>query len=107
MKNFADFATYSASKAASYSITQGLRDSLQEQGTQVVSVHPGPIATDMAINAGLGEIAEPAELVARSIVDALESGEFHAFPGSMAKQIGAEYHDFASHVVEANLMEGS
>ncbi|MEW8316321.1 MAG: SDR family oxidoreductase [Candidatus Thiodiazotropha endolucinida] len=38
MKNFADFATYSASKAASYSITQGLRDVLKEQGTQVVSV---------------------------------------------------------------------
>jgi NAD(P)-dependent dehydrogenase (short-subunit alcohol dehydrogenase family) len=106
MKNFADFATYSASKAASYSITQGLRDSLQAQGTQVVSVHPGPIATDMAINAGLEEIAEPAELVARSIIDALESGEFHAFPDSMAKQIAAVYHDFASHVVEANLMEG-
>jgi hypothetical protein len=26
MKNFVDFATYSASKAASYSITLGLRD---------------------------------------------------------------------------------
>jgi NAD(P)-dependent dehydrogenase (short-subunit alcohol dehydrogenase family) len=106
MKNFADFATYSASKAAAYSITQGLRDILKEQGTQVVSVHPGPIATDMAVNAGLVEIAEPAELVARSIIDVLESGEFHAFPDSMAKQIGAAYHDFASNVVEANLMEG-
>ncbi|MES9968392.1 MAG: SDR family oxidoreductase [Candidatus Thiodiazotropha sp.] len=106
MKNFADFATYSASKAASYSITQGLRDTLQEQGTQVVSVHPGPIATDMAVNAGLGEIAEPAELVARCIIDALESGEFHAFPDTMAKQVGAVYHDFASNVVEANMMEG-
>ncbi|NET62651.1 MAG: SDR family NAD(P)-dependent oxidoreductase, partial [Symploca sp. SIO2E6] len=44
IKNFADFATYSASKAASYSITQALRDKLAEQGTAVVSVHPGPIA---------------------------------------------------------------
>ncbi|MES9946174.1 MAG: short-chain dehydrogenase [gamma proteobacterium symbiont of Ctena orbiculata] len=106
MKNFADFATYSASKAASYSITQGLRDVLQEQGTQVISVHPGPIATDMANSAGLGEIAEPAELVAQAIIDALESGEFHAFPDTMAKQIGAVYRDFASNIVEANLMEG-
>ncbi|MBT3059266.1 MAG: SDR family oxidoreductase [Candidatus Thiodiazotropha sp.] len=106
MKNFADFATYSASKAASYSITQGLRDILQAQGTQVVSVHPGPIATDMAVNAGLGEIAEPAELVAQAIIEALESDQFHAFPDSMAKQIGAVYRDFASNIVEANLMEG-
>jgi short-subunit dehydrogenase len=106
MKNFADFATYSASKAASYSITQGLRDILREQGTQVVSVHPGPIATDMAANAGLGEFAEPAELVSKAIIEALESSEFHVFPDSMAKQIGAAYHDFASNIVEANMMDG-
>ncbi|MEW8430796.1 MAG: short-chain dehydrogenase, partial [gamma proteobacterium symbiont of Ctena orbiculata] len=79
---------------------------LQAQGTQVVSVHPGPIATDMAVNAGLGEIAEPAELVAQAIIEALESDQFHAFPDSMAKQIGAVYRDFASNIVEANLMEG-
>ncbi|MEW8505366.1 MAG: SDR family oxidoreductase [Candidatus Thiodiazotropha sp.] len=106
MKNFTDFATYSASKAASYSITQGLRDMLQEQGTQVISVHPGPIATDMAANAGLDEIAEPAELVAQAIIDALLSGEFHAFPDTMAKQIGAVYKVFARNIVETNLMEG-
>ncbi|MEW8028470.1 MAG: SDR family oxidoreductase [Candidatus Thiodiazotropha sp.] len=106
MKNFADFATYSASKAASYSITQGLRDVLKEQGTHVISVHPGPIATDMATHAGLDEIAEPVEVVPQAIINALETGEFHAFPDSMAKQIGAVYHDFASNIVEANLMEG-
>jgi hypothetical protein len=33
----------------------------------VVSVHPGPIVTDMADTAGLGEIAEPAELVPQPI----------------------------------------
>jgi len=106
MKNFADFATYSASKAASYSITQALRETLQAQGTRVVSVHPGPIATDMASSAGLGEIAEPAELVPQAIIAALESGDFHAFPDTMAKQIGAVYQDFATNIVEANLMEG-
>ncbi len=105
MKSFADFGTYSASKAASYSITQALRDSLQEQGTHVVSVHPGPIATDMAINAGMGEIAEPASLVAQSIITAIENGEFHAFPDSMAKQVGEAYRSYATGVVEANLME--
>ena len=105
IKNFAAFATYSASKAASYSITQALRELLGEQGTQVVSVHPGPIATDMASDAGLGEVAEPASLVVDSIVDALASGEFHAFPGSMATQIGNAYRSFAADVVEAQLSE--
>ena len=106
MKNFADFATYSASKAASYSITQGLRDILQAQGTRVLSVHPGPIATDMAKSAGLGEIAEPAELVPQAIIAALGSDDFHVFPDTMAKQVGAVYQDFASSIVEVDLMEG-
>ncbi len=104
MKSFASFATYSASKAAAYSITQALRDLLKEQGTTVVSVHPGPIATDMATDAGIGEIAEPASLVADSILSALENGEFHAFPDSMAKQFENEYQEFANKIVNANLL---
>ncbi|MGB5543558.1 MAG: short-chain dehydrogenase, partial [Gammaproteobacteria bacterium] len=71
-----------------------------------LSVHPGPIATDMADNAGLTELAEPAALVPQAIMSALEAGEFHVFPDTMAKQIGAAYKDFASNIVDANLMEG-
>jgi hypothetical protein len=59
-----------------YSITQALRDKLKAQGTLVVSVHPGPVATDMADSAGLGAVAEPASLVADGIVAALGAGEF-------------------------------
>ena len=106
LTNFPDFATYSASKAASYSITQGLHALLKNDGIHVVSVHPGPIATDMAHDAGLGEIAEPPSLVADAIALALESGEFHAFPDTMAKQIGEAYQSFAQNVVEADLSEG-
>ena len=104
MKSFAPFATYCASKAAAYSITQALRDLLKEQGTTVVSVHPGPIETDMAVNAGIGEIAEPPSLVADSILEALEKGEFHAFPDSMAKQFESAYQCFAENVVNADLL---
>ena len=106
MKNFAPFTTYSASKAAAYSVTQGLRDELAEQGTSVISVHPGPIATDMADTAGIGEVAEPTNLVADAIVDALSSDEFHVFPDTMAKQVGGEYKTYAQNIVNANLMEG-
>ncbi len=105
VKNFAGFSTYSASKAAAYSITQGLRELLAEQGTTVLSVHPGPIATDMAVSAGLDEIAEPASLVPEAIMAALAASEFHVFPDTMARQIGGAYRSFASNVVEANLME--
>jgi len=106
IKNFLPFSTYSASKAAAYSITQGLKDQLSDQGTVVISVHPGPIATDMADNAGLTEMAEPPSIVADGIVSALNNGDFHVFPDSMAKQIEGEYHNYAENIVEANIMEG-
>ena len=106
MKNFPALATYSASKAASYSITQALRDVLKEQGTQVVSVHPGPIATDMSNDAGMSEMAEPAELVANAIITALAENEFHSFPDTMAKQIESAYQGYAKNVIEVDMMEG-
>ncbi len=105
MKNFSDFSTYSASKAAAYSVTQGLRDKLGEQGIFVMSVHPGPIATDMAKSAGLEEIAESAEVVPEAIISALEKRQFHVFPDTMAGQIGEAYASFATNIVEASLME--
>lgn len=106
IKNFMPFTTYSASKAAAYSVTQGLKEALGEQGTRVISVHPGPIATDMANDAGLGDMAEPATLVSESIIDALNSDEFHVFPDTMAKQFHNEYKNYAESIVEVNLMEG-
>ncbi|MEO1131921.1 MAG: SDR family oxidoreductase [Cyanobacteria bacterium J06639_1] len=102
---FANFATYAASKAASYSVTQGLRELLKEQDTLVLSVHPGPIATDMAASAGMTDMAEPPSLVADGIIAALESGDFHVFPDTMAKQIGSAYQSFATNVIEADLSE--
>jgi NAD(P)-dependent dehydrogenase (short-subunit alcohol dehydrogenase family) len=106
MKSFPAFSTYCASKAAAYSITQALRLTLAEQGTTVLSVHPGPIATDMGDAAGLTDIAEPASLVGEAIIAALRDGDFHAYPDSMAKQVGAAYADFARNVVEADFSEG-
>ena len=106
VKNFSDFATYSASKAASYSLTQALREKLKPQGTLVVSVHPGPIATDMGDAAGLTAIAEPPAVVADALVSALAAGSFHVFPDSMARKFWEAYQGFAKGVVEAEGGEG-
>lgn len=106
LKTFANFSAYSASKAASYSITQSLKDILGAQGTRVLSIHPGPIATDMGDAAGLTEIAEPPTLVADALIEALKGNNFHVFPDSMAQQIGGAYQSFAQNVVEANISEG-
>ncbi len=100
LKSYSNSVTYCASKAAAYSITQALRELLSEQGTLVLSVHPGPIATDMADAAGLTEVAEPPALVADGIIEALKAGDFHVFPDSVAKQMGGAYKSFAENVVE-------
>jgi len=105
VKTFPDFATYCASKAASYAITQGLRGSLRVQGTHVVSVHPGPIQTDMGQEAGFGDAAASPSLVAADIFDAIAEGRFHSWPDPMAQQIGGAYQSFAENVVEADTEE--
>jgi len=101
MMCFSNFATYSASKAAAYSITQALRELLSQQGTAVLSVHPGPIATDMADDAGMIETAAPPSIVGEGIVAALRRGDFHLFPDAMARQVWSAYESFAKNIVEA------
>jgi len=103
MKNFEAFTTYSASKAAAYSITQGLKDSFAPLGIQVLSVHPGPIDTNMAATAGMSEMAESTSVVSQGIVDALKAGDFHLFPDTMAKNFSAAYQSYAESIIEAQL----
>jgi NAD(P)-dependent dehydrogenase (short-subunit alcohol dehydrogenase family) len=64
-------ATYSASKAAAWSLTNALRMELRRQGTLVVGVHAGFIDTDMA--AGIDAEKISPEAVAAQIVAALET----------------------------------
>ncbi|AWV98302.1 SDR family oxidoreductase [Arcticibacterium luteifluviistationis] len=100
IKNFPDLSTYSASKAASYSLTQGLRVKLGEKGVSVLSVHPGPIATDMGAAAGFTE-ASDVSVVSEGIVSSLKAGDFHLFPDEMAKQFEGAYQSFSDNVVMA------
>lgn len=68
----------------------------------MLSVHPGPIATDMSDAAGMTEIAEPPAVVADGIIEALKNGDFHLFPDAIAKQMGDAYKSFAETVIEAS-----
>ena len=65
-------ATYSASKAAAWSLTNSLRIELRRQGTLVVAVHAGYIDTDMA--AGVNAEKVSPQSVADQIVAAITSG---------------------------------
>ena len=64
-------ATYSASKAAAWSLTNALRIELRRQGTLVVAVHAGFIDTDMATGVNAEKISP--QSVATQIVAALEA----------------------------------
>lgn len=96
----AALCTYSASKAASYSFTLALRDYFSDFGVRVVSVHPGPIKSDMSSQAGMDDIAEPASVVADSILDALRSEEFLVFPDHLAKEFGQAYTSYAQKFID-------
>jgi NAD(P)-dependent dehydrogenase (short-subunit alcohol dehydrogenase family) len=64
-------ATYSASKAAAWSLTNALRMELRHQGTLVVAVHAGFIDTDMAADVDAEKISP--QSVATQIVAAIET----------------------------------
>lgn len=99
IKNFHPFSTYSASKAAAYSITQGLRESFAEKNVSVISVHPGSIDTDMASQAGF-EASDSASVVADAIVKGLEEDQFLVFPDTMAKDFKAAYQSYAEALIQ-------
>ena len=64
-------ATYSASKAAAWSLTNALRMELRHQGTLVVAVHAGFIDTDMAADVDAEKVSP--QSLATQIVAAIEA----------------------------------
>ncbi len=89
LTNFPALGSYSASKAALHSQTQGVRAELAGQGTKVLGLYPGPIDTDMAKDLLLEKTA-PAE-VAHKTLDAIETGKEDIFIDPMAMQFEKDY----------------
>ena len=83
--SFPSVATYSASKSAAWSLTNGLRNELREQGTQVVALHVGYMDTDMARGLDAPK-SSPAD-VARVTLDGVEAGAFEVLADDISQQI--------------------
>jgi NAD(P)-dependent dehydrogenase (short-subunit alcohol dehydrogenase family) len=83
--------TYSASKAAAWSLTNWLRTALREQGTQVIGVHAGPVDTDMANELTLPN-AKPIDVV-RQVLSAVEAGRDEVLADDMTRQVKAGLSD--------------
>jgi NAD(P)-dependent dehydrogenase (short-subunit alcohol dehydrogenase family) len=87
--SFPILATYSASKAATHSLTQVMRAMLREQNTQVFGVYPGPIDTRMGEVLTL-EKASPVD-TARMIVSAIIAGTEEIFPDKASQGMGPAF----------------
>ena len=89
LSNFPLLPTYSASKAAMHSLTQGARALLARSGVTVFGVYPGPVDTDMAREISLAK-ATP-ESVAKAVLDGIEAGTEDIFPDAFAVTFGEQY----------------
>jgi len=79
--------SYSASKAAEWSMTNGVRIELARQGTLVVGVNAGFIDTEMAAElAGDAPKTSPAD-VARQVFDAVEAGQVEVLADGRTRRI--------------------
>jgi NAD(P)-dependent dehydrogenase (short-subunit alcohol dehydrogenase family) len=74
--NYAPWGSYSASKAAAWSLTNSARDELAAQGTRVVDVHSALVDTDMTAGLELPKLSPEAYVT--EALDALEAGRIEA-----------------------------
>ncbi|WP_296002399.1 SDR family oxidoreductase [Rugamonas sp.] len=80
-------ATYSASKAAAWAMTNGLRGDLYAQGTQVLGAHMGLMDTDMAKGVDMDK-THP-DLIAKEILTALEANQDEVLTDETSRQVKA------------------
>ena len=81
-------ASYGASKAAAWSLTNGVRLELHHQGTLVVAVHAGFIDTDMA--ALVNAPKDSPESVAKQVFDAVEAGQVEVLADERTRTVKAQ-----------------
>ena len=83
--NLPNASTYSASKAAAWSLTNGLRNELRAHGTQVLGLHVAFMDTDMTSGIS-GPKAAPADVVLQTLA-ALEAGQEEVLADELTRQV--------------------
>ena len=76
---------YAVSKAAAWSLTNGLRNELRQQGTQVLGLHVGFVDTDLT--RGLDVVKVSPQSVVATALDALEAGASEVLADERAQTI--------------------
>ena len=83
--SFPGAATYSASKAAEWSLTNGLRHELRSQGTKVMGVHVAFMDTDMTKGREVPKV-DPND-VARLVLEALETDQDEVLADDLTRKV--------------------
>jgi NAD(P)-dependent dehydrogenase (short-subunit alcohol dehydrogenase family)/uncharacterized OB-fold protein len=91
LSNLPTLGTYSASKAAAYSLSQCLRAEMNAAGVRVVNVFPGPL--DVEWNRELPPPKLSAQALAEAIVEGLQKGVEDLFPGEVAREWLARWRE--------------
>jgi NAD(P)-dependent dehydrogenase (short-subunit alcohol dehydrogenase family)/uncharacterized OB-fold protein len=91
LANFPAHGTYSASKAAAYSLSQNLRADLRTAGVRVINVFPGPV--DDEWNQQLPPPKVTPEGLASAVVKALRDGVEDVYPGDVAQEWYARWRE--------------
>ena len=91
LANFPAHGTFSASKAAAYSLAQCLRAEMRPAGVRVINVFPGPV--DDEWNQLLPPPKVTPAALASAVVKALREGVEDAYPGDVAQEWLARWRD--------------
>ena len=83
--NSGAMTAYAVSKAAAWSLTNGLRNELRQQGTQVLGLHAGFVDTDLA--RGLDVVKVSPRSVVIAAFDALEAGASEVLADERARTV--------------------
>jgi NAD(P)-dependent dehydrogenase (short-subunit alcohol dehydrogenase family)/uncharacterized OB-fold protein len=91
LANFPAHGTFSASKAATYSLSQCLRAEMQPWGVRVINIFPGPIDDEWNQTLPLPKLSPDA--LARATVKALQEGIEDVYPGDVAQEWLARWRE--------------
>jgi len=103
LSNYPAHGTFSASKAAAYSLAQCLRAEMRPAGIRVVNVFPGPIDDEWNQHMPPPKLGAPA--LASAIVKALRDGVEDVYPGDVAQEWLERWRDNPK-VLERELAAG-
>lgn len=78
-------ASYAVSKSALWSLSNGLRNDLRAQGTQVLSLHMGFVDTDLT--QGIEMPKSTPEAIVKQALDALEAGVHEVLADDLTRQV--------------------